>query len=59
MACSLIIYNIEPREDHLLQYMEDSEIDIQSDINSENKDLIIDVLETFHRDMGFRNIEFE
>lgn len=59
MACSSIIYNIEPKEDHLLQYTEDSEIDIQSDINSENKDLIIDVIETFHRDKGFRNIEFE
>lgn len=23
------------------------------------EDLIIDVLETFHRDKGFRNIEFE
>ncbi len=59
MACSSIIYNIEPREDHLLQYMEDSETTNEPDVNSENKDLIIDILETFHRDMGFRNIEFE
>ncbi len=59
MACSSIIYNIEPREDHLLQYVEDSETTNEPDINSENKDLIIDVLETFRRDNGFRNIEFE
>ena len=59
MACSSIIYNLEPKEDHLMKYTEDYDTSTDSDIKSKNKDLIIEILETFHKDKSFRNMEFE
>jgi len=54
MSCCTIVHDIEEKEDHLIKYTEDYEINQDSDTTLKHHDLLIEILETFRKDNGFR-----
>ena len=57
MSCCTIVHDIEGNEDHLLKYTKDYDINQDSDIKVKHDDLLIEILETFRKDTGFRITE--
>ncbi len=57
MSCCTIVHDIEGNEDHLLKYTKDYDINQDSDIKVKHDDLLIEILETFRKDNGFRITE--
>jgi len=57
MSCCTIVDDIEGKEDHILKYIEDYDITQDSDIKLKHHDLLIEILETFRKDNGFRITE--
>lgn len=57
MSCCTIVHDIEGNEDHLLKYTKDYDINQDSDIKVKHDDLLIEILETFRKDKGFRITE--
>lgn len=57
MSCCTIVHDIEGNEDHLLKYTKDYDINQDSDIKAKHDDLLIEILETFRKDKGFRITE--
>ena len=57
MSCWTIVHDIEWNEDHLLKYTKDYDINQDSDIKVKHDDLLIEILETFRKDNGFRITE--
>jgi len=54
MSCCTIVHDIEEKDDHILKYIEDYDINQDSDIKVKHDDLLIEILETFSKDNGFR-----
>ncbi|MCH7928216.1 MAG: hypothetical protein IID03_09605 [Candidatus Dadabacteria bacterium] len=57
MSCCTIVHDIEEKDDHILKYIEDYDINQDSDIKVKHDDLLIEILETFRKDTGFRITE--
>ncbi len=57
MSCCTIVHDIEGNEDHLLKYTKDYDINQDLDTELKHHDLLIEILETFHKDNGFRITE--
>lgn len=57
MSCCTIIHDIEEKDDHILKYIVDYDIKQDSDIKVKHDDLLIEILETFRKDTGFRITE--
>ena len=57
MSCCTIVHDIEEKDDHILKYIEDYDINQDSDIKVKHDDLLIEILETFRKDNGFRITE--
>lgn len=57
MSSCTIVHDIEGNEDHLLKYTKDYDINQDSDIKAKHHDLLIEILETFRKDKGFRIAE--
>ena len=54
MSCCTIVHDIDEKDDHILKYIEDYDINQDSDTKLKHHDLLIEILETFHKDNGFR-----
>ena len=57
MSCCTIVHDIEEKDDHILKYIEDYDINQDSDIKLKHHDLLIEILETFRKDNGYRITE--
>ena len=57
MSCCTIIHDIEEKDDHILKYIVDYDIKQDSDIKVNHDDLLIEIIETFRKDTGFRITE--
>ncbi len=57
MSCCTIVHDIEGNEDHLLKYTKDYDINQDLDTELKHHDLLIEILETFRKDNGFRITE--
>jgi hypothetical protein len=57
MSCSTIVHDVEGKQDHLLKYIEDYDTDHDKEAVSKHNDLLIEILETFRKDKGFRITE--
>ena len=57
MSCCTIVHDVEAKQDHILKYSEDYDTDHNSEVVSTHDDLLIEILETFRKDTGFRITE--
>ena len=57
MSCCTIVHDIEEKDDHILKYIEDYDINQDSDIKLKHHDLLIEILEKFRKNNGFRITE--
>ena len=57
MSCCTIVYDVEGKRDHILKYTEDYDTDPDSEAVSKQNNLLIEILETFRKDNGFRITE--
>jgi len=57
MSCCTIVHDIEGNEDNLLKYIEDYDINQDSDIILKHHDLLVEILKTFQNDKGIRIAE--
>ena len=57
MSCCTIVHDVEGKQDHILKYTEDYDTDPDSEAVSKQNNLLIEILETFRKDNGFRITE--
>ncbi len=57
MSCCTIVHDIEEKDDQLIKYIEDYDINQDTDTTLKHHDLLIEILETFRKDNGFRITE--
>ena len=57
MSCCTIVHEVEGKEDHHIKYTEDYDTNPDSDIKLKHHDLLIEILEKFRKDNGFRITE--
>ncbi len=57
MSCSTIVHDVEAKQDHLIKYTADYDTDSDSEAVSKQNNLLIEILETFRKDNGFRITE--
>jgi hypothetical protein len=57
MSCCTIVHDIEEKDDQLIKYIEDYDINQDTDTTLKHHDLLIEILETFRKDNGYRITE--
>ena len=59
MSCCAIVHDVEGKDDHLLKYMEDYNSNPDLAVKSKHNNLLIEILETFRKDSGFKYLELD
>jgi len=54
MAYCSILNDIEPRTDKMMKYAGDFDKEVEEEVVSKNMELLVEILETFRQDRGFR-----
>ena len=54
MAYCSILNDIKPRTDKMMKYVGDFDKEVEEEVVSKNMELLVEILETFRQDRGFR-----